>query len=449
MFKRILIANRGEIALRIIRSCREMGIETVAVYNEADENAQYLKLADETICIGPPSSQQSYLDIPRIISAAEIADVQAIHPGYGFLSENAHFAEICRSCRIEFIGPSSEAIQMMGNKTQARALAKELKVPMLPGSDGVVTSDDQALAIAHEIGYPVIVKAVAGGGGRGMRVAHNDMSLVNGLRAAAAEAEAAFKDGSVYVEKYIEGPRHIEIQILADHHGNLVHLGERDCSLQRRHQKVVEEAPSPALTEELRQQIGADAKRLAQGARYTNAGTVEFLLDNENNYYFMEMNTRLQVEHPVTEMVTGIDLIREQLLIAYQLPMTYTTQEQISLTGSSIECRINAEDPDKNFKPSPGLITEYYAPGGPGVRLDSHACAGYTVPSQFDSMIGKLIVHRPTRDEAILTMRRALQEYLVSGIKTTIPMQLKILNHSRFRRGEVDTAFIENYILNR
>jgi len=448
MFKRILIANRGEIALRIIRTCREMGIETVAVYNKADEGARYLALADETICIGPVSSAQSYLDMPRIISAAEIADVEAIHPGYGFLSENAHFAEICRSCRIEFIGPSSEAIQMMGNKAQARKLAREMGVPMLPGSDGIVTTDDAALAIAHEVGYPVIIKAVSGGGGRGMRVAHNDMSLLNGMRAASAEAEAAFKDGTVYIEKYIEGPRHVEIQILADHHGNLVHLGERDCSLQRRHQKLVEESPSPALSEALRKQIGEDAKKLARGANYTNAGTVEFLLDSDNNHYFMEMNTRLQVEHPVTEMVTGIDLIREQLLISAQEPMTYTTQDQIKLTGASIECRINAEDYEKNFKPCPGTITGYFAPGGPGVRIDSHACAGYKVPSQFDSMIAKLIVYRPTRDEAILTMRRALQEFVIEGIKTTIPLQLKILNHSRFRRGEVDTGFIEEYILN-
>ncbi len=449
MFTRIMVANRGEIALRIARTCREMGIETVAVYSKADEGAQYLRHFDETICIGPPPSLQSYLDSTKILAAAEIADVEAIHPGYGFLSENAEFADLVRSCGIKFIGPPTEAIQKMGDKASARRIAQEVGVPLLPGSRGLIESEDEALALAHEIGYPVIIKASAGGGGRGMRVVHNDISLRNGLVAARTEAEAAFKNGSVFMERYVERPRHVEFQILGDEHGHLVHLGERDCSLQRRHQKVVEESPCPLISPETRAKMGEDAKRLAAAAGYTNAGTIEFLMDPEGRYYFMEMNTRLQVEHPVTEMVTGLDLVREQLLVASGASMTITRQEDVQLRGAAIECRINAEDPSANFRPSPGLITGYIAPGGPGVRLDSHAHAGYRVPPNYDSMIGKLIVYRPTRDEAIMTMRRALREYDIQGIATSLPMLREILGHARFRTSDFDTSFIEQAIIKR
>jgi len=444
MFRRILIANRGEIALRIIRACKEMGIETVAVYSEADQAALYLRLADETICIGPGSSKKSYLDIPSIVSAAEIADVEAIHPGYGFLSENAHFAEVCQSCNIKFIGPDPESIAAVGNKIHAKALAKKAGVPTVPGSDGPVATEEEALKVAAKIGYPVIVKAAAGGGGRGMRVAHNDISLVNGFHAARSEAQAAFKDDSVYLEKFLDRPRHVEFQILGDREGRIIHLGERDCSLQRRNQKLVEEAPSTALSPELREEMGKAAVAMAKAAKYHNAGTVEFLLDRSGEFYFMEVNARIQVEHPVTEMVTGIDLVKEQIRIAAGEPLGLK-QEEVRIQGHAIECRINAEDPEDGFKPSPGRIALYVPPGGGGVRLDSHVYGGYEVPSNYDSMIAKLIVHRANRREAITTMRRALDEYLVEGIKTTIPLHRKIFAHPDFLFGDVDTGFIEHY----
>jgi acetyl-CoA carboxylase biotin carboxylase subunit len=442
MFQRIMVANRGEIALRVIRACRDLGIEVVAVFSEADRDAPYLKLADDAICIGPAASSDSYLKIARIISAAEVANVQAIHPGYGFLSENPHFAEICRDCRIEFIGPPHEAMQLLGNKNEARKLAKKAGVPVVPGSDGLIANEAEALRLAHDMGYPVLIKAAAGGGGRGMRVARNDMSLQAGLKAAQQEAEKAFKDGSVYLEKYIEQPRHIEVQILGDRHGNVLHLFERDCSLQRRHQKLVEEAPAPNLPAEVRNEMCAAAVRLVKSAGYYNAGTCEFLVDKQNRFYFIEVNARIQVEHPVTELVTGIDLVREQIRIAAGEKLR-VTQEQLEQRGVAIECRINAEDPDADFRPSAGTITRWQPAGGPGVRLDSHVVQGYRVPPNYDSMIAKLLVHQPTRGEALAVMRRALAEFHVEGIKTTIPLHRKIFNHSAFIEGRVDTTFIE------
>lgn len=442
MFQRIMVANRGEIALRVIRACRDLGIEVVAVFSEADRDAPYLKLADEAICIGPAASSDSYLKIARIISAAEVANVQAIHPGYGFLSENAHFAEICRECRIEFIGPPQEAMRLLGNKNEARKLAQKAGVPVVPGSEGLITDENQALRLAHDMGYPVLIKAAAGGGGRGMRVARNDMSLQGGLKAAQQEAEKAFKDGSVYLEKYIEQPRHIEIQVLGDRHGNVVHLFERDCSLQRRHQKLVEESPAPNLPAAVRQDICAAAVRLVKSAGYYNAGTCEFLLDKDDKFYFIEVNARIQVEHPVTELVTGIDLVRAQIRIAAGEKLPFT-QEQIEHRGVAIECRINAEDPDADFRPTAGTISRWQPPGGPGVRLDSHVVQGYRVPPNYDSMIAKLLVHQPNRAEALASMRRALSEFGVDGIKTTIPLHRKIFNHSAFIEGRVDTTFIE------
>ncbi len=442
MFQRILVANRGEIALRVIRAAHDLGIECVAVYSEADRGAPYLDAADEKICIGPAASAESYLKIPRIISAAEIANVQAIHPGYGFLSENAHFAEVCRSCNIEFIGPPEAAMRQVGNKDAARRLAVSAGVPVVPGSDGILQSEAQALEIARKFGYPVLIKAVAGGGGRGMRVARNDMSLVAGFKTAQQEAEAAFKDGSVYLEKYIEQPRHIEVQILADRHGSVVHLYERDCSLQRRHQKLVEESPAPNLPEKTRQAICAAAVKLIHAANYYSAGTCEFLLDKDNKFYFIEVNARIQVEHPVTELVTGIDLVREQIRIAAGEKLGYT-QKDLVLRGAAIECRINAEDPSRDFRPSPGLITRWIPPGGPGVRMDTHVCQGYRVPPNYDSLIAKLLVHRSTRTEAIATMRRALREFVVEGIATTIPLHRELMSHSAFVEGKVDTTFIE------
>jgi len=442
MFQRILIANRGEIALRVIRACRDLGIEVVAVFSEADRDAAYLALADEAICIGPAPAAESYLNIPRIISAAEIADVQAIHPGYGFLSENPHFAEVCRSCNIEFIGPPQEAMRRLGNKNEARKLAQENGVPVVPGSEGLIESDAEALKLAHQIGFPVLIKAAAGGGGRGMRVARNDISLQSGLKAARQEAEKAFKDGSVYLEKYIDQPRHVEVQILGDRSGNVVHLWERDCSLQRRHQKLVEESPAPNLPAEVRAQICESAVRLVQTAGYQNAGTCEFLVDKQNKFYFIEVNARIQVEHPVTELVTGIDLVREQIRIAAGEPLRFT-QEEVPQRGVAIECRINAEDPAADFRPSPGVITRWQPPGGPGVRLDTHAVQGYRVPSHYDSLVAKLLVHQPTRAEALACMRRALAEFTVEGIKTTIPLHREIFNHSSFIEGQVDTTFIE------
>jgi acetyl-CoA carboxylase biotin carboxylase subunit len=442
MFQRILVANRGEIALRVIRACKDLGIAVVAVYSEADRDAAYLNLADEAICIGPALAAESYLSIPRLISAAEIADVQAIHPGYGFLSENAHFAEVCRDCRIEFIGPTPEAMQRLGNKNEARKLAQRAGVPVVPGSEGLIEKDTEALALAHAMGYPVLIKAAAGGGGRGMRVARNDISLQGGLKAARQEAESAFKDGSVYLEKYIEQPRHVEVQILADRHGQIVHLWERDCSLQRRHQKLVEESPAPHLPPDVRQAMCAAAVRLAREAGYYNAGTCEFLVDRDNQFYFIEVNARIQVEHPVTELVTGIDLVREQIRIAAGEPLAFR-QEDVPQRGAAIECRINAEDPAAGFRPSPGTITRWQPPGGPGVRLDSHVVAGYRVPPNYDSLIAKLLVLQENRDQALACMRRALGEFVVEGIQTTIPLHREIFNNSSFISGEVDTTFIE------
>ncbi len=446
MFSKILIANRGEIALRIIRACRELGIQTALVYSTADRDAAYLKLADQAICIGEAPPAESYLNIPRIISAAEICDVQAIHPGYGFLAENSHFAEVCRSCKIEFIGPPVKAMASLGDKVEAKKLAKKAKVPTVPGSDGAVEDEKEALKIATQIGYPVIIKAAAGGGGRGMRVAHNDVSLRAGMKQAQAEAENAFKNSTVYIEKYVEFGRHIEVQILADNFGNAVHLWERDCSMQRRHQKLVEESPSPALRPEVRTALCESAVRLIKAAGYTNAGTVEFLVDKDQNYYLLEVNARIQVEHPVTESVTGIDLIKEQIRIAAGMPLSFK-QKDVQQIGHAIECRINAEDPARNFAPFPGTITELRLPGGPGVRLDSHVYCGYRIPPNYDSMIGKLIVHRRTRAEAIATMRRALTEFHVAPIKTTIPFQLQILDNPNFLSGDVDTGFIERTML--
>ena len=446
MFQRILVANRGEIALRIIRTCRELGIETVAVYSEADREASYLELADEAYCIGGNSSAESYLMINRIISAAEIGNVQAIHPGYGFLAENAHFAEVCRSCKIEFIGPPHQAMKELGDKVTARKIARDAKVHTVPGSDGLIENEAEALRVAEEIGYPVLVKATAGGGGKGMRVAINDISLKGCLSSAAAEAEKAFNNAGVYLEKYIENPRHVEVQILADSHGNAVHLWERDCSLQRRHQKLVEETPAPGLPKSVREDICKAAIRLVKASGYTNAGTVEFLVDSQHQFYFIEVNARIQVEHPVTEQVTGIDLIEQQLKIAAGGELEYT-QSTIPCLGSSIEVRINAEDPEHDFRGSPGTITGMKVPGGRGVRFDSHVHAGYRVPPFYDSLIGKLIVHRPTRAEAIRCMKRALEEFQVDGIKTTIPLLRRIFNHTAFVEGQVDTGFIERELL--
>ncbi len=445
MFRRILVANRGEIALRIIRACKELGVESVVVYSEADEDALYRRFADETICIGPPPSASSYLDIPRIISAAEVANVDAIHPGYGFLSENADFADICRSCKIAFIGPTPETIAMVGHKARAKDLARRAEVPVVPGSEGLVDNDEDAVGIAAEIGYPVMIKAAAGGGGRGMRIAHSELVLKKEFMAARTESQAAFNDGSLYLERFIERPRHVEVQILADHHGNVVHLGERDCSTQRRHQKLIEEAPCPVLTDELRRKMGEAAVRLTRAAEYTNAGTVEFLLDANGDFYFMEMNSRLQVEHPVTEMITGIDLVKEQIRIAAGEPLSFS-QDDVRIQGHAIECRINAEDPDRNFRPSPGRVGLYVPPGGPGVRVDSHLFSNYMIPSHYDSMVAKVIVHRATREEAIECMERALSEFVVEGIKTTIPLYHRILRHASFRAADIDTSFVEKLL---
>jgi acetyl-CoA carboxylase biotin carboxylase subunit len=442
MFQRILVANRGEIALRVIRACKDLGIEVVAVYSEADRGAPYLELADKAICIGPGPAVDSYLHIPRLISAAEVADVEAIHPGYGFLSENPHFANVCRTCKIEFIGPSEEAMRLLGNKNEARKLAQKAGVPVVPGSEGLITKEEEALALAKAMGYPVLIKAAAGGGGRGMRVAHNDLSLRSGLQQARQEAENAFKDGSVYLEKYIEQPRHIEVQVLADRHGNIVHLWERDCSLQRRHQKLVEESPAPNLPDGMRQEICAAAVRLVREANYQNAGTCEFLLDKQNRFYFIEVNARIQVEHPVTELVTGIDLVQAQIRIAAGEPLPFR-QEEIVHRGAAIECRINAEDPAAGFRPSPGLVSRWQPPGGPGVRLDTHVVQGYRVPPNYDSLMAKLLVHQPNRAAALTCMRRALSEFVVEGVKTTIPLHREIFNNSSFVNGHVDTTFIE------
>jgi len=445
MFSRILIANRGEIALRILRTCKELGIETVIAYSTADKNALYLEYADAHVCIGPGDSAESYLNIPSIISAAEIADIEAIHPGYGFLAENSHFAEVCESSNIVFIGPSSDVMNKMGNKTLARNIAIENKIPVIPGSESTIDNQQQAVEVAHKIGYPVLIKASFGGGGRGMRVTHNDISLVNALAVAKREAKAAFNDASIYIEKYIEPSRHIEVQIVADKYGNVVHLGERDCSMQRRHQKLVEQAPAPNISDQLREDICKSAIKLAKAVNYTNVGTIEFLVDADGKHYFIEMNTRLQVEHPVTEMLTGIDLVREQIRIASGERLNLR-QKKIKSEGVAIECRINAEDPDNDFRPHAGKITMCNVPGGRGVRVDSHVYTGYEVPPYYDSLLGKLIVHQKGREEAIACMKRALSEYRIEGIKTTIPLHLRIISDSRFATGDIDTHFVENLI---
>lgn len=446
MFNRILIANRGEIALRIIRACREMGIESVAVFSEADRESAHVRLADQAICIGPARSAQSYLAIDQVISAAEIGNVDAIHPGYGFLAENAHFNEVCRSCQIDFIGPSPEAMAMLGDKNSARALAKRADVPVVPGSDGLLEDDAEAVRVASEIGFPVLIKATAGGGGKGMRVAANELVLKSALQQARNEAQAAFGNAGVYLEKYVERPRHVEVQVIADAAGNVVHLHERDCSVQRRHQKLIEEAPSPRLPEERRQAMCDAAVRLVREAKYTNAGTVEFIVAPDDSFYFIEVNARIQVEHPVTEMVTGVDLIREQIRVASGQKLSFA-QEDIRCQGAAIECRINAEDPNRNFQPQPGKIEHLFVPGGLGVRFDSHVYAGYTVPPHYDSMIGKLIVHRSTREEAIATMRRALHEFDVRGIATTTSFHDRVLQHPEFVEGRCDTTFVDRVFL--
>jgi acetyl-CoA carboxylase biotin carboxylase subunit len=446
MFQRILVANRGEIALRIIRACKELGVEVVAVYSQADRNAPYLALADRAICIGKAASSDSYLNIPRLIAAAEVADVQAIHPGYGFLSENPHFAEICRSCNFEFIGPPHDAIRKMGLKTEAKLVASAAHVACVPGSDGPVSSNGEAIALARSIGYPVLIKAAAGGGGKGMRVVRDEASLAQSLQAARNEAEAAFKNSSVYLEKFIDRPRHVEVQILADGHGHVVHCWDRDCSLQRRHQKLVEEAPAPTLPLEVRRRLGEAAVRLAKAAGYVNAGTCEFLVDSDNNFYFIEVNARIQVEHPVTEAVTGIDLVKQQIRIAAGEKLPFD-QAEINTRGHSFECRINSEDPDHDFRPSAGTITGLRIPGGPGVRWDSHAQVGYSIPPNYDSLIGKLIVHGSDRTEALATMRRALDELVVEGVQTTIPLHRRIFRDRDFIEGRVDTTWVERVLL--
>ncbi|MDR3637473.1 MAG: acetyl-CoA carboxylase biotin carboxylase subunit [Isosphaeraceae bacterium] len=446
MFQRILVANRGEIALRVIRACKEMGIEVVAVYSQADRDAPYLALADRAICIGKASSGDSYLNKPRIIAAAEVADVQAIHPGYGFLSENPDFAEICRLCNFEFIGPPHEAIRQMGLKTEAKAVAAAAEVACVPGSDGPVATNDEALRLARAIGFPVLIKAAAGGGGKGMRVCRDESTLVPSLQNARNEAEAAFKNSSVYLEKFIDRPRHVEVQILADNYGNVVHCWDRDCSLQRRHQKLVEEAPAPTLPLDVRVQLGEAAVRLARAAGYANAGTCEFLVDSDNRFYFIEVNARIQVEHPVTEMVTGMDLIKQQIRIAAGEPLPFT-QADVVTRGHSFECRINSEDPENDFRPSPGRITALRVPGGPGVRWDSHIQVGYTIPPHYDSLVGKLIVHGADRSEALARMRRALDELVIEGIKTTIPLHKRIFRHRDFIEGRVDTTWVERVLM--
>ncbi len=445
MFKKVLIANRGEIALRIIRACQELGIRTVAVYSEADRESLHVRFADEDVCIGPPSSAQSYLNIPRLIAAAEITGAEAIHPGYGFLAENAEFSEICAKSNITFIGPTPGQIRAMGDKATARATMMAAGVPTVPGSQGLVTSLEEAARIAPEIGFPVMIKASAGGGGKGMRVAPEAESFPKLFEAARNEARAAFGDPSVYLEKCILRPRHVEIQVFGDCHGRVVHLGERDCSIQRRHQKLVEEAPSPALTQALREVMGEAAVRAAAAIDYVGAGTVEFLLDQDGSFYFIEMNTRIQVEHPVTEVTTGFDLVKEQILVAAGHPLSFP-EGPVSLRGHAIEFRINAEDPRRNFQPSPGMITTFHPPGGPGVRLDTHVYAGYRVPPYYDSLLGKLIVSGKTREEALVRARYALNSFVIEGVETTLPFLAQIVEDPSFQSGDVDTGFVERFM---
>ncbi|MCL6516196.1 acetyl-CoA carboxylase biotin carboxylase subunit [Alicyclobacillus sp.] len=442
MFKRVLIANRGEIAVRVIRACKELGMETVAVYSEADREALHVQMADEAYCIGPAPSKQSYLHIPSIMSVATLTGVDAIHPGYGFLSENADFAEVCEACGITFIGPSARAIEAMGDKSMAKETMKRAGVPTVPGSDGLLKDAEEALALAEQVGYPVVIKATAGGGGKGIRIVRDPESLRQAVTTAQREAETAFGNAGVYLEKYIERMRHVEIQVLADRHGNVIHLGERDCSVQRRLQKLVEESPCPVLSPETRAAMGAAAVAAARAVDYVGAGTVEFIYTPEGQFYFMEMNTRIQVEHPVTEWVTGVDLVREQILAAAGEPLSIR-QEDVTLTGHAIECRINAEDPERNFLPSPGRITAYLPPGGIGVRVDSAAYPGYVVPPTYDSMIAKLIVWAPTREQAIDRMQRALGEFRIEGVRTTIPFHQRLLRNEKFRAGDVSTRFLE------
>jgi acetyl-CoA carboxylase biotin carboxylase subunit len=446
MFEKILIANRGEIALRIIRACKELGIKSVAVYSEADAESLHVQMADEAICIGPASATSSYLKMANIISAAEVADVDAIHPGYGFLAENAHFAEICRSCNITFIGPTPEVIRQMGDKAIARDTMKAAGVPITPGSDGVLATKEEALELAKKMGYPVLIKAVAGGGGKGMRVAHNDISLAQGFMMASAEAGSAFGNPDVFMEKYIESARHVEVQVIGDNHGNVVHLGERDCSIQRRHQKLVEESPCPALTPEERQALGAAGVKAAKSVGYNSAGTLEFLYDEKaKKFYFMEMNTRIQVEHTVSEEVTGIDLVKEQILVAAGRKLSFT-QEDVKVRYHAIEFRVNAEDPYKNFTPSPGKVEAVHFPGGPGIRIDSHVYSGYTISPYYDSMIAKIIARGATREEALNRLHRALEEFTINGPHTTVPVGIALLMDTRFRRGEYNTAFLEKFM---
>ncbi|AQQ71984.1 Biotin carboxylase [Limihaloglobus sulfuriphilus] len=445
MFSKILIANRGEVALRIIRACHEMGIEAVVVYSTADKDSNYVRFADKAICIGPASPAQSYLNINAIISAAEIADVDAIHPGYGFLAENAHFAEVCRECNIAFIGPSPEAMTKLGDKAKARDMAVDAKVPVVPGSPGPLSDEESGRKLAREIGFPVMIKASAGGGGRGMRLVHNDISFRNAYQSAKAEAMGAFGNDEVYLEKFIENPRHVEVQVMSDKYGNVLHFYERDCSIQRRHQKLIEEAPCPVLDEETREKLCEAAKRLMKNAKYENAATVEFLLDKDRNFYFIEANTRIQVEHPVSELVTGHDLIKMQIRVAAGEELKLK-QKDIKLNGCAIECRINAENPDMNFSPSPGPVDEFFVPGGFGVRVETFIKQGSYISPNYDSMIAKLLVHNNTRQEAIATMKRALNEFKIGPIKSTIPASLKILNDSDYVNNNVDTGYVERKI---
>ncbi|MDS0980694.1 acetyl-CoA carboxylase biotin carboxylase subunit [Staphylococcus hominis] len=443
--KKVLIANRGEIAVRIIRACHDLGIQTVAIYSEGDKDALHTQIADEAYCVGPTQSKDSYLNIPNILSIATSTGCEAIHPGYGFLAENGDFAELCEACQLKFIGPSYQSIQKMGIKDVAKAEMIAANVPVVPGSDGLIDSIEDAKKVAKQIGYPVIIKATAGGGGKGIRVARNENDLENGYRMTQQEAQTAFGNGGLYLEKFIENFRHIEIQVIGDQFGNVIYLGERDCTIQRRMQKLVEESPSPILTDEKRKEMGKAAIRAAKAVNYENAGTIEFIYDlNENKFYFMEMNTRIQVEHPVTEMVTGVDLVKLQLKVAMGEPLPYT-QDDITINGHAIEYRINAENPYKNFMPSPGKITQYLAPGGYGVRIESACYTNYTIPPYYDSMVAKLIVHEPTRDEAIMTGIRALSEYLILGIDTTIPFHLKLMNNDIFKSGDYNTNFLEKY----